>query len=159
MANERNDDAKLLGSGAIKKCGVVTQSDFTDEHLQVYQPKAHCQRYDREHATTGAERIMYKYKAYFSKGKSLRDEVIQDTKYIKLIIGESNMDDSAKFLKALFFLEFEKLKKEDPDFKMELLLHRAGFTTKEIATLLKKKEGAVAKAIGRAKLKEDKGEQ
>ena len=60
------------------------------------------------------------------------------------------MDDVAKYLRALVFLQVNQQTGGSVG-KPELVLYRAGFKPKEIADLLGKKEAAVAKAISRGK--------
>lgn len=61
------------------------------------------------------------------------------------------MDDIAKYLKALVYLQVNQ--QSGGGFgKPEILLYRAGFKHKEIADILGKKEAAVAKTVSRAKL-------
>ncbi|HEY6166990.1 MAG TPA: hypothetical protein VI454_03045 [Verrucomicrobiae bacterium] len=64
-----------------------------------------------------------------------------------------------KYLKALTFLQLHTMTGSSAFAKPELLLHRAGFTSKEIGELLSKKETAVAKAIQRAKAAAEKEEE
>jgi hypothetical protein len=64
------------------------------------------------------------------------------------------MDDVAKYLKALVFLQVNQQTGGGVG-KPEILLYRAGFKPKEIAEMLGKKEAAVAKAISRAKTDSD----
>jgi len=65
-------------------------------------------------------------------------------------------EDTPKFLKALLLLEIQKAQQQENIPKLELLLYRAGFSNKEIADILQKKEGSVAVAVHRAKGKENK---
>jgi hypothetical protein len=65
------------------------------------------------------------------------------------------MDDQSsrelvKFVKALILLQIQGLSKSDSPPKLELLLARAGLNAREIAELLGKSAGAVAKAIQRS---------
>ena len=55
-----------------------------------------------------------------------------------------------KYTKALLLLEVHRLSKNDDAVKPEILLTRAGLSAREIAQLLGKNSGAVAKAIQRA---------
>jgi hypothetical protein len=62
------------------------------------------------------------------------------------------VEELTKYMRALVFLQVHQLAGETAfSGKPELLLSRAGFTAKEIAAVLGKKEAAVAKAIERAK--------
>lgn len=61
------------------------------------------------------------------------------------------MDEVVKYLKALVYLQCLSLAEPDQAQKPEVLLARAGLKYGEIAELLGKKEGAVAKAVSRAK--------
>jgi hypothetical protein len=61
------------------------------------------------------------------------------------------MEEMVKYLKALTYLQLQTSTGVNVFGKSELLLHRAGFTNKEIGALLGKKEGAVGMAIQRAK--------
>lgn len=60
-------------------------------------------------------------------------------------------DETIKYLRALLLLQVNKLVSEDTDFKPEILLSQAGFTSPEIAQFLGKKEDAIRKTISRAK--------
>ena len=61
------------------------------------------------------------------------------------------MEELVKYLKALVYLQVQSLA-ASPEFgKLELVLHRAGFKSPEIAAILGKKEAAVRKSISRAK--------
>src|SRR4051794_12790062 len=73
--------------------------------------------------------------------------------------GPSVMDEMIKYLKALTFLQLQSMTGSSAFSKPELLLNRAGFTQKEIAGLLGKKESAVGMAIQRAKVAAAKEEQ
>ena len=65
------------------------------------------------------------------------------------------MDDIAKYLKALVYLQVNQ--QSGGEFgKPEVLLSRAGFKHKEIADILGKKEAAVAKTVSRAKLTQER---
>lgn len=61
------------------------------------------------------------------------------------------MEELVKYLKALTFLQLQALTGADTFGKPELLLSKAGFSYKEIAALLNKKESAVSMAISRVK--------
>lgn len=61
------------------------------------------------------------------------------------------MEEMVKYLKALTFLQLQTATGTNPFGKTELLLHRAGFSNREIGELLGKKEGAISMAIQRAK--------
>ena len=67
------------------------------------------------------------------------------------------MVEAVKYLKALTFLQLQNLTQGGSFSKTELLLERAGFTNREIADLLNKREGAVSKTIQRAKAAALKG--
>ena len=58
--------------------------------------------------------------------------------------------DVLPYLKALVLFQLETLH-DETDAKPELLLHRAGIGTQEIAEMLGKNYAAVAKTISRAK--------
>ena len=60
------------------------------------------------------------------------------------------MDELVKYLKALVFLQLQVATGSTAFSKPEVLLAKAGFTHKEIADLLGKKQSAVAKSISRA---------
>lgn len=61
------------------------------------------------------------------------------------------MEECAKYLKALVYLQITAMYPADPPYKPEVVLSRAGFTHAEIADFLGKKSTAVSKAISRAK--------
>ncbi|HWB19766.1 MAG TPA: hypothetical protein VG711_05660 [Phycisphaerales bacterium] len=61
------------------------------------------------------------------------------------------MEELVKYLKALVYLQAQSLAASSEFGKLELLLHRAGFKSPEIASILGKKEAAVRKSISRAK--------
>ena len=62
------------------------------------------------------------------------------------------MEELVKYMKALTFLQVQQMTGNTTFVgKPELLLSKAGFTAKEIAHLVGKKEAAVAQAIHRAK--------
>lgn len=61
------------------------------------------------------------------------------------------MEELVRYMKALTFLQLQALAGADTFGKPEVLLRRAGFTMKEIAGLLGKKEGAVSMAVSRSK--------
>ncbi len=61
------------------------------------------------------------------------------------------MDEMIKYLKALTFLQLQAMTGGSAYRKPELLLERAGFTHKEIASILGKSHTAVAKTVSRAK--------
>jgi DNA-directed RNA polymerase specialized sigma24 family protein len=61
------------------------------------------------------------------------------------------MEELVKYMRALTFLQLQALTGADTFGKPELLLSKAGFTQKEIAGLLEKKESAVSMAISRAR--------
>ena len=63
---------------------------------------------------------------------------------------EQNSNELVKYTKALLLLQLQGLSKTDDPVKPELLLARAGLNAREIAELLGKNSGAVAKAIQRA---------
>jgi DNA-directed RNA polymerase specialized sigma24 family protein len=63
---------------------------------------------------------------------------------------DQNSSELVKYTKALLLLQLQGLSKTDDPEKPELLLARAGLSAREIAELLGKKSGAVAKAIQRA---------
>lgn len=54
-------------------------------------------------------------------------------------------------LRALISLQVKHLAVSDPDSKPELIISSSGLTHQEIADLIGKTSGAVAKAISRAK--------
>lgn len=61
------------------------------------------------------------------------------------------MEELVKYMKALTFLQLQALAGADTFGKPEVLLRRAGFTMKEIADALGKKEDAVKKTLSRSK--------
>lgn len=61
------------------------------------------------------------------------------------------MEEMVKYLKALVFLQLQATTGNAAFEKPELLLAQAGFVHREIAEILGKKPGAVAKVISRAK--------
>jgi DNA-directed RNA polymerase specialized sigma24 family protein len=63
---------------------------------------------------------------------------------------DQNSNELVKYTKALLLLQLQGLSKTDDPVKPELLLARAGLNAREIAELLGKNSGAVAKAIQRA---------
>ena len=63
---------------------------------------------------------------------------------------DQNSSELVKYTKALLLLQLQGLSKTDDLVKPELLLARAGLNAREIAELLGKNSGAVAKAIQRA---------
>ena len=63
---------------------------------------------------------------------------------------DQNSSELVKYTKALLLLQLQGLSKTDDPVKPELLLARAGLNAREIAELLGKNSGAVAKAIQRA---------
>jgi len=63
---------------------------------------------------------------------------------------DQNSNELVKYTKALLLLQLRGLNKADDPAKPELLLARAGLNAREIAELLGKNLGAVAKAIQRA---------
>jgi DNA-directed RNA polymerase specialized sigma24 family protein len=63
---------------------------------------------------------------------------------------DQNSNELVKYTKALLLLQLRGLNKADDPAKPELLLARAGLNAREIADLLGKNSGAVAKAIQRA---------
>ena len=70
-----------------------------------------------------------------------------------------NDDNSAEILKqlrALVLLQLANAENGNGSRKVELLLSRAGFTLKEIASVIGKKESTVGVAIHRAKINERK---
>jgi DNA-directed RNA polymerase specialized sigma24 family protein len=65
-------------------------------------------------------------------------------------MNDNNERDVVKYTKALLLLQIQALTKGDERMKPELLLQRAGLSTREIAELLGKNTAAVTKAIQRA---------
>ena len=65
-------------------------------------------------------------------------------------MNDSNEREVVKYTRALLLLQIQALTKSDEVIKPELLLQRAGLSTREIAELLGKNSAAVAKAIQRA---------
>jgi DNA-directed RNA polymerase specialized sigma24 family protein len=61
------------------------------------------------------------------------------------------MEELLKYMKALVFLQAQSLSDSEKPLKPEILLARAGLSYAEIASILDKKEAAVAKAVQRAK--------
>jgi phage regulator Rha-like protein len=61
------------------------------------------------------------------------------------------MEELVKYLRALVFLQVQTLSGGEAFQKPELLLSRAGLTSREIAEALGKNQAAVAKTIERAK--------
>ncbi len=63
------------------------------------------------------------------------------------------MEELLKYAKALVALQVYSLKSEEDRarVKLDLLLAKAGFTTKEVAALLGKSHAAAQKAVSRAK--------
>lgn len=66
------------------------------------------------------------------------------------------MEELVKYLKALVYIQANRASESEP-VKLEILLHRAGLRPKEIAEALGKNEGAIAKAITRARPKVQRG--
>jgi DNA-directed RNA polymerase specialized sigma24 family protein len=63
---------------------------------------------------------------------------------------ENNGNELVKYAKALVLLQLQALGRPDEPAKPEIVLNRAGFSAREIAELLGKNAGAVAKTIQRA---------
>lgn len=63
---------------------------------------------------------------------------------------DRNVSELVKFTRALLLLQVQALNKTEDPVKPEVLLARAGLTSREIAELLGKNSAAVAKAIQRA---------
>jgi hypothetical protein len=63
---------------------------------------------------------------------------------------DQNSEELVKFMKALVLLQIQGISKSDSPVKPELVLARAGLNPREIAELLGKNTGAVAKAIQRS---------
>lgn len=61
------------------------------------------------------------------------------------------MEELVKYMRALVYLQLQSAAGTSTFGKPELLLSRAGFSHKEIADILGKTPGAIAKAVGRAK--------
>jgi Sigma-70, region 4. len=68
-----------------------------------------------------------------------------------MVTGGEDMDELVKYLKALVYLQVQTMSGGEAFQKPEVLLNRAGLTTREIADILGKNPAAVAKAIERAK--------
>jgi DNA-directed RNA polymerase specialized sigma24 family protein len=66
------------------------------------------------------------------------------------LMDDQNSNELVKYSKALLLLQLQGLSKTDDPAKPEVLLARAGLNAREIAELLGKNSGAVAKAIQRA---------
>jgi DNA-directed RNA polymerase specialized sigma24 family protein len=62
------------------------------------------------------------------------------------------VEELVKYMRALTFLQLQAMTGNNSIGKPEVLLSKAGFTHREIADLLGKTTGAVAKAISRAKM-------
>jgi DNA-directed RNA polymerase specialized sigma24 family protein len=71
-------------------------------------------------------------------------------KYEADSMDDKNGNELLKYAKALVLLQLQALGKPDEPVKSEILLFRAGLNTREIAELLGKNSGAVAKTIQRA---------
>lgn len=65
-------------------------------------------------------------------------------------MNDNNEREVVKYARALLLLQLHALTKSDELMKPELLLHRAGLSTRDIAELLGKNPAAVVKAIQRA---------
>jgi DNA-directed RNA polymerase specialized sigma24 family protein len=63
---------------------------------------------------------------------------------------DKNASELVKYTKALLLLQVQGLNRTDEPVKPEVLMARAGLSAREIAALLGKNSGAVAKAIQRA---------
>ena len=63
---------------------------------------------------------------------------------------DGNANELVKYFKALLLLQLQGLNKGEDATKPEILLSRAGLTSREIADLLGKNAAAVAKALQRA---------
>lgn len=63
---------------------------------------------------------------------------------------DQNTNELLKYTKAMLLLRLQGLSKAEDPIKPEILLARAGLNAREIAQLLGKNSGAVAKAIQRA---------
>lgn len=63
---------------------------------------------------------------------------------------DKNTSELVKYTRALLLLQVQGLDKTDEPIKPEVLMARAGLSAREIAELLGKNSGAVAKAIQRA---------
>lgn len=61
------------------------------------------------------------------------------------------MEELVKYLKAILAVQMHAGMEEDRRPKLELLLHNAGLTAREIGELLGKSEAATSKAITRAR--------
>jgi DNA-directed RNA polymerase specialized sigma24 family protein len=66
------------------------------------------------------------------------------------LMDDQNSNELVKYTKALLLLQLQGVSKADDPVKPELLLARAGLNARQIAELLGKNSGAVAKAIQRA---------
>lgn len=66
------------------------------------------------------------------------------------------MDELIKYVRALVILQLQQMAGEGASQKPELLLSDAGFSHAEIAEMLKKKPGAIAKSISRARQAQQK---
>jgi DNA-directed RNA polymerase specialized sigma24 family protein len=65
-------------------------------------------------------------------------------------MNDKNVEEPVKYTKALLILQLQALNTTEDPVKPEILLARAGFAAREIAELLGKNSGAVAKTIQRA---------
>ena len=65
-------------------------------------------------------------------------------------MNDNNESEVVKYTRALLLLQIHALTKSNEVIKPELLLSRAGLSTREIALLLSKNPAAVSKAIQRA---------
>jgi IS30 family transposase len=65
-------------------------------------------------------------------------------------MNDNSESELVKYTRALLLLQIHALTKSDEVIKPELLLSRAGLSTREIALLLGKNPTAVAKSIQRA---------
>jgi DNA-directed RNA polymerase specialized sigma24 family protein len=63
---------------------------------------------------------------------------------------DNDENELVKYTKALVLLQLQTLGRPDEPVKPEILLSRAGLNAREIAELLGKNSGAVAKTIQRA---------
>ncbi len=61
------------------------------------------------------------------------------------------MEELVKYLRALVLFEIQTRTDPDEADKPEMVLHRAGFSNKEIGDLLNKNPASIAKAISRDK--------
>jgi DNA-directed RNA polymerase specialized sigma24 family protein len=66
------------------------------------------------------------------------------------VISMDDNNDVVKYTKALLLLQVQGLNKTEEPLKPEVLLARAGLSSREIGELLGKNSAAVAKAIQRA---------